>query len=78
MEEKEDYWSYSEKKLIEHMHWKNMHTGSDQWIYLSNILNQKRIEKTAKSTKWLAIATWGLVVVTLLLVLANFVQYYSK
>jgi hypothetical protein len=74
MEPQTDYWSWSTKKLIEHMHPKNMDAQSPQWFYLSNILHHKYAEQNTLSTKRLVWATWGLVIITGLLVLVTILK----
>jgi nitrate/nitrite-specific signal transduction histidine kinase len=71
MEPQTDYWSWSTKKLIEHMHPGNMQAGSDQWVYLSNILNHKLAEENTQSTKRLVLATWAIAITTFLLVVVT-------
>ena len=70
MKMEEDYWSYSEKDLIELMG----QTGAgDQFVfYLSSILQHKNTEKITLNTKRLVWATWGLVIITGLLVMITF------
>ena len=69
MKREEDYWNYSEKDLIELMG----QTGAgDHFVfYLSNIVQHKNTEKNTINTKRLVWATWGLVIITGLLVMVT-------
>ncbi len=69
MSQEDDYWNCSEKELIELM---GQTTLGDQFgFYLSNILQHKNTERINLITKRLVWATWGLVIITGLLVIVT-------
>ena len=69
MKKEEDYLNYSENDLIELIG----QTGAgDQFVfYLFTILQHKNAGKITLSTKRLVLATWGLVIITGLLVMVT-------
>jgi hypothetical protein len=65
-------WKKTIPELIELM--KSPQPGSSNYEYYARISQYKYLEKTEQNTKRLVWATWALVVVTALLVLATFTK----
>jgi hypothetical protein len=68
---KKDYWNCSEKELIEKLR-PGTCSNSQVWVYISNILNYKIAEKNSLIIRRLIWATWGLVLITEILVVVTF------
>jgi|WetSurSiteA1Bulk_404760.scaffolds.fasta_scaffold87348_2 hypothetical protein len=67
-----EVWSLSIREIVELM--KGPQPKSVNYEYYSRILQYKYMEKTEQNTKRLVCATWGLAIVSALLVLVTFIK----